>query len=605
MTENFNDCSKGRLTGDVVDSLTNKVQFRRLDTGWKASAATVLVALANVLVDVVFVYWLFAMAHEVPEELADILVIGTFSTVAYWLALGMECFRLVNIISMSLAVVVARVPVCMKPYAGMRVALFITFVPSKEDIVVLEKTLRAAKRIHHRYKMAKDGGRIGCFDIFVLDENNDPASHGAVQEMVEWLNDDDPSGNVIYYFSRYGVDEYNQQSGQFAAKTKYGNINACFDWVDWNFGGYDVLMGIDPDHVPVREFGDRMLGYFRDRLVAFVVGPQAYANATSNYIARWAESQQFVFHSLIQPAANTYGAPMLVGTSYAIRWDVLKRTGGIQPSITEDMLTTFTLLSASHPKTGRPYKSVYTPDVLAHGEGPGTWGDYFSQQARWSRGTLEIFFGPFWTQVLKLVRRPLRLMHYVLLMTFYPSMAVIWIFGSVNALIYALFGASAVIVDPLYWLAFYGWAAFAQAGIYLRARKHNVSPYEEEESWGVAGMLMSVLASPIFAGELIKTVLRRPAKFVVTPKGAKSSGDSLFTFRFHLVWGLIYISITALCVRNGYATPGALAWPVMGTLISFAPIMIWGFTPARDYACDSVGIDTDVAHVPSVSERSA
>ena len=37
--------------------------------------------------------------------------------------------------------------------------------------------------------------------------------------------------------------------------------------------------------------------------------------------------------------------------------------------------------------TGVRWRSVYTPDVIAVGEGPESFTDYFSQQARWSRGT--------------------------------------------------------------------------------------------------------------------------------------------------------------------------------------------------------------------------
>ncbi len=86
-------------------------------------------------------------------------------------------------------------------------------------------------------------------------------------------------------------------------------------------------MSVDPDHVPVPEYAERFLGYFRDPDVAYVVGPQCYAN-TDTFVTKAAESQQFPFHSVIQRAANAYGAPMLVGTNNAVRIEALGVVGG-------------------------------------------------------------------------------------------------------------------------------------------------------------------------------------------------------------------------------------------------------------------------------------
>jgi len=58
-------------------------------------------------------------------------------------------------------------------------------------------------------------------------------------------------------------------------KTKHGNHNR---WL-WEYAGdYDVVMFVDTDHVPLPIMAERLLGYFRDPDVAFVVGPQFYGN---------------------------------------------------------------------------------------------------------------------------------------------------------------------------------------------------------------------------------------------------------------------------------------------------------------------------------------
>ena len=76
--------------------------------------------------------------------------------------------------------------------------------------------------------------------------------------------------------------------------------------------------------------------------------------------------------------------------------------GRVVNAITEDAATSIRWHASRNPATGRRWASVYTPDVLAVGEGPSTWADYFVQQNRWARGTNEIV-------VRKGIRRVLRL----------------------------------------------------------------------------------------------------------------------------------------------------------------------------------------------------
>ena len=104
-------------------------------------------------------------------------------------------------------------------------------------------------------------------------------------------------------------------------------------------------------------FAERVLGYFRDSDVAFVVGPQFYGNPHT-LVTRAAESQQFPFHSLIQRAANRYHAPMLVGTNNAIRISTLMQIGGLADSITEDLATGLRIHTTRNPETRRRWRWV-------------------------------------------------------------------------------------------------------------------------------------------------------------------------------------------------------------------------------------------------------
>ncbi len=129
-------------------------------------------------------------------------------------------------------------------------------------------------------------------------------------------------------------------------------------------------------------------------------------------------------------------------------------------------------------------------------------------------------------------------------------------------------------VPPQLWLALYVDATLFQMWVYIRNRRYNVSPFETEGSPGLRGMFMSVLTSPIYAAGMIATILRRPAKFVVTPKAVASSTDSLWTFWRHLMWaGLLGVAVVAAFVQ-GYANVDVLMWPVLAMLIALTPIAL-------------------------------
>lgn len=532
-----------------------RVTYRNM-RGKRHLGAT-LIASLNLCFEVVFFAWLLRPAHfadtnpgpaEQVAHAANLFVIASIAAI--------EVLRLLNVVSLSLASITARDPVPVTPDPTTRVAFLTTIVPGKEPVDVVRDTLRAAKRIRHR----------GMFDIWLLDEGDDPA----VRTMCDELN--------IRHFTRNGIPGYNTAKGPFRAKTKHGNYNA---WVDAHGADYDVLLSVDPDHVPLANFAERILGYFRDPDVAYAVGPQCYKNGEA-FVTRAAESQQFPFHSVIQRAANRYGAPMLVGTNNAIRIDALRSIGGLADSITEDMATGLEFHTTRNPATGNRWKSVYTPDVLSAGEGPSSWSDYFSQQRRWSRGTFEILLTTFWRKFPRL--SPGGMLHYTLITTFYPSMAIGWILGIVNAVLFLALGVSGMTISPQVWFALYVDATAFSLWLYIDNRRYNVSPYEPPGSRGLKGMLMSVLAAPIYAVQLLSTVGRRPAKFVVTPKGASSSSDGLRTFRNPLGWSVLLAGAIGVSFARGYASPAALLWPAAGVVICVLPLALWRLEPVLNRA---------------------
>ncbi|MDH6224912.1 cellulose synthase/poly-beta-1,6-N-acetylglucosamine synthase-like glycosyltransferase [Streptomyces sp. MJP52] len=514
--------------------------------------AVAMMALAPLLTGLLLVYLVWPTHWVERDESQTWLAVLDIAMLA---GIGLiEFFMVVNVFSVAHATMVARDPVPVTPEPGTRVAFITTYVPGKEPLSMLRATLEGATRITH-------DGRV---DVWLLDEGDDQEAKDLCREL------------GVRHFSRKGVDRWNLPAGPHKAKTKHGNYNA---WLDAHGDEYDFFASVDTDHIPLPNFLERMTGYFRDPDVAFVVGPQVYGNYT-NPVTKAAESQQYLFHALIQRAGNRYRAPMFVGTNNVVRISAVKQIGGLYDSITEDMATGFELHRTRNPLTRRRWRSVYTPDVLAVGEGPTSWTDFFTQQMRWSRGTYETLFKQFWKAPFTMPYG--RLFQYSLMVCYYPMTAVNWFLGIFSCVLFMWFGASGTSVSTSVWLMLYSDAAALQIGLYLWNRRHNVSPHEPKGSGGLAGMAMSAISAPIYLKSFTAALLRRPCRFVVTPKGGDSSADRLLTFRVHLFWAVVLVASLTASQVLGNTHAAMRTWAVLALAIALSPVAIWRYTVAAE-----------------------
>ena len=526
----------------------HRVRFRPVTRGGARARAWLLVT-AALLFEVLFLLFLLRPANH-PEFAGDwqsYLAMGLIGSIAV-----IELLRLVNVFTLAIATLNARDPVPTTPLTGQRIAFITTIVPSKEPIEMVRRTLQAA--VAFRYE--------GTLDVWLLDEGDDPAVRAMCAEL------------GVRHFTRHGVPEWNQDAGRYKARTKHGNYNA---WLDAHGDDYDYWVSVDSDHVPLPNFAERLMGYFHDPDVAFVVGPQVYGNY-DNFVTRAAESQQYLFHSVLQRAANRFGTAMFVGTNNAVRLSALRAIGGLQDSITEDAATSVVWHSSTNPETGAVWKSVYTPDVLAVGEGPSTWRDYFVQQGRWARGTDEVVLRRFWRVARRLTfwRRA----HYGLLMSYYPATAISWVLGVTNLVAYLLTGVAGLLVSAQLWLMLYVNAAVLQVGVYFWNRRHNVSPHEEEGSSGVSGMAISVMSTPLYVSALWAAVRNRNIAFAVTRKGAVS-GDRLGSFTRHLQWAALLLAALVASEVLGNTHPAIRAWAVLSLVMCLFPVAVWATVRLR------------------------
>lgn len=499
------------------------------------------VACTAVLISVVLLM-AARLASRVEEDalaLAGIVVLTAIATA--------DALRLVQTVGLGAFAFAMKDPVPMAPVAGTRVAVLTTIVPSQEPVDVVARTLEAMSRLHHD----------GVVDAWILDEEDDPA----VRSLVARLG--------VRHFSRAGRPEYNTPCGVFRAATKAGNHNA---WQAEHGQDYDLVAQVDPDHVPRPGFLQRTVGYFRDPDVAFVVAPQVYGNAYESWIARAAAAQGYVFAGVVQRGGNAFGAPLLIGTNHVYRMSAWQQIGGYQDSLIEDHLTGMVVEGTINPATGRTWRGVYTPDILAVGEGPATWADFFRQQQRWSAGVWEIIRTHRTREPLHLNRR--QRAAYVFLQSFYPTIGISWLVG-VAATIAYLSGLGAVPPSGLGLLVPIAWAGTVVSwlALFTWLRAWNLQPHERHESvlrsWAV-----TLLTAPVYASSALRATSRKRGRYHVTGKGALRRKDGIATFRTQLWTAAILVSALAFGYASGLASPIAVLWSVGGLVICLAPLPI-------------------------------
>lgn len=177
---------------------------------------------------------------------------------------------------------------------------------------------------------------------------------------------------------------------------KAGNMRYAFSKTSSPF-----ILILDADFKPHPEILEYTLPYFQDQKVAIVQTPQWFQYKESNsWIKNAAGSIQELFYRLIQVNRDWFGGAICVGTNAVYRRSALEPFGGTAPiEYSEDVHTGFQLL-----KTG--WKIRYIPLILASGECPDTIKQYFTQQYRWSLGSISLFFSRnFWSAPITFMQR--------------------------------------------------------------------------------------------------------------------------------------------------------------------------------------------------------
>lgn len=305
----------------------------------------ILIASAWVVANVVFWAWWWQPGHVVA-----------------WPRFLVASFALAYDLTMMPAVFLFMVFKMRKPDPvhappGLRVAIATAIVPSEESIDVLERTLSAMVSVTYPH------------DSWVLDEGGDPR----VRALCDRYG--------AHYWTRKGIQEFNQVAWPFQAKTKSGNYNSWFSQVGYD--RYDFLVQLDTDHAPVESYLDEVLGYFHDPEVAYVALPSVYWNL-HDWTARGSSEQSQIFQGPIQMGYYGWaGTPMIIGSHAAYRMAHLREIGGFAPSRAEDHLDSLRFAQ-------KGYRGVFVPKVMATGLGPHTLADYLVQEHQWAFSIMQV-----------------------------------------------------------------------------------------------------------------------------------------------------------------------------------------------------------------------
>ena len=376
-----------------------------------------------------------------------------------------------------------RRPIERKPPAGIRVALITLCVPGHESLEVIARQFDALRDVTHEH------------DSWVLDEGGSPEVQALAEE------------RGIRYFTRKGIERWNEPHPPFQKKTKAGNVNAWLDHIQELGVEYDVFVQLDIDHRPRPDYLDRVLGYFRDPDVAWVQAPSVCGNL-DNWAARGLAEQDMIFHGPLQ--MGFYGAsdtPFIIGSHTSYRTSAIREIGGFQPTRAEDHLDTVVL--AAH-----GYRGVFVPDLIAVGDGPHDFATYLRQQFAWAHSMIQIFL----RHTPRLLRRysPRQAAQFLMCQSWYTlwsiSLAILWASPTVALVMHRPIAGVSIqdffvhflpvpLVSTMMWFWAKPW--FQPLGLRL--------------SW--RGMLLEIARWPVVLWALINVVLGIKRPYMITPKG--------------------------------------------------------------------------------------
>jgi len=188
--------------------------------------------------------------------------------------------------------------------------------------------------------------------------------------------------------------EYITRSDNTHAKA--GNLNNALKHITG-----ELVVPIDADFVPFKNFLTRTVGFFQNPEVSLVQTPQYFYNP--DYHTRNLGLENFLpndlehFYGLLQSNRDAGNSVICCGSSYVVRRSCLNAVGGYYTRCcVEDFQTSLRMLTQG-------FRLLYLNEVLSTGESTRTYTDFIDQRLRWLQGNFQVYFCgndiPIWTKL--------------------------------------------------------------------------------------------------------------------------------------------------------------------------------------------------------------
>jgi cellulose synthase (UDP-forming) len=233
------------------------------------------------------------------------------------------------------------------------------YIPTfNEDVAIVRKTALASMAIDYPADKKQ---------VYILDDGRDPKYRDRREQLRQLC---DELGCILL------TRDNNEHA-------KAGNINAALTRTTG-----DLILILDCDHIPTKQFLQETVGFFYKPKVAMVQTPHWFYNPDPferNLLTRGrVPVTNELFYKVIQKGNDFWNAAFFCGSAAVIRRDYVLEVGGIATgTVTEDCHTSLRL-------HGKGYESVYYDKIMVAGLAPETYPSYVKQQARWARGMAQI-----------------------------------------------------------------------------------------------------------------------------------------------------------------------------------------------------------------------
>ncbi|MGI9028322.1 MAG: glycosyltransferase [Candidatus Saccharimonadales bacterium] len=441
--------------------------------------------------------------------------------ILFWLLILGELFHLVQIVGYCYSVWDDRIDAPFNSLFSEPVDVFITVCG--EPVEIVRETAQAALAMEYPN-----------FKVYLLND-------GYVANKDNWKDIDDLALEL-------GINCVTRITPGGA---KAGNIN---NGLRQSTSPYFVVF--DADHVPYPSFMSEVMGYFTDPKMGFVQTPQFYKNQNENNITKVAWWQQTLFFGPIMSGKNRLNSAFMCGTNMAIRRSAIAEAGGMcEFNIAEDFLTSLFI----HQKG---WNSVYVPKVLAEGLAPEDFLNYYKQQFRWTRGSLEVIF-----KYNPLFRRGLRFsqkLQYLISASYYLSgvvvlidamLPIIFLFTGITALITSSMALASVFIPYMF------------LNLYTLQKTSNFSYAFEAISFSLSSFWLQISA-------ILAVITNQKTSFAVTSKNQVRGN-----FLYLVIPQILYVALFIGGATVGFLREGAsaslmanIAWALLNIAV-FIPFI--------------------------------